>query len=209
MNNPTSLRPHSLAPRLADAARGTPVVKAFFRLSIAGLAALGLFLALTAGTALAAKADTKAFNVYFAGQSAKIYEHLLKVTDYYASLTKEGNAERIKDVLALRASLSACWELFLNAGDMVYIYDLLDPACGEDVSRVGGLLKNGLGVIAGKLEKELQWMGLVEKNVADVPISLTLGQARKDIAAAAAYFRQAATGFESPASGETRQPVRQ
>lgn len=208
MNNPTSPRAPSLAPRLAAAVAGKSF-RASFRLSVATLAAVGLFWALTAGPALAAKADTKAFNVYFAGQSAKIYDHLLKVTDYYASLVKEGNAERVKDVLALRASLSACWELFLNAGDMVYIYDLLDPACGENVSRVGGLLKNGLGVIAGKLEKELQWMGLVEKNVADLPVSLELGQARKDIAAAAAYFRQAATGFESPAGAETRQPVRQ
>jgi hypothetical protein len=76
------------------------------------------------------------------------------------------------------------------------------------VTRVGGLLKNGLGVIAGKLEKELQWMGLVEKNVGDLPVSVELAQARKDIEAAAASFRQAASLFEAPAGGETRPPVR-
>lgn len=171
-------------------------------------AVLALALVLTAGPGLAAKVDTRSFNAAFAGQSAKIYDHLLKVTDYYASLAKEGNADRIKDVLALRASLSACWELFLNGGDMVYVYDLLDPACPETVARVGGLLKNGLTVIAGKLEKELQWMGLVEKNVADLPVSTELAQARKDLEAAAASFRQAANLFENPGSGETRQPVR-
>lgn len=169
----------------------------------------GLLLTLVlSGPALAAKVDTKAFNAFFAGQSGKIYDHLLKVTDYYASLTKEGNTERIKDVLALRASLSACWELFLNAGDMVYVYDLLDPACAETVTKVGGLLHNGLGVIAGKLDKEVQWMRLVEKNVADLPVSMELGKALTDIETAATYFRQAATLFAPPGGGaQTRQPV--
>ncbi|MGD9609381.1 MAG: hypothetical protein AB7U59_08240 [Desulfovibrionaceae bacterium] len=159
-------------------------------------------------TAWAAKVDTRSFNAYFASQSGKIYDHLLKVTDYYASLAKEGNADRIKDVLALRASLSACWELFLNAGDMVYVYDVLDPACADTVNKVGGLLQNGLTVIAGKLDKELQWMRLVEKNVADLPVSVELTQAGKDIEAVAAYFRKAATLFAPTAPGETRQPVR-
>ena len=161
-----------------------------------------------ASTAWAAKVDTRSFNAYFASQSGKIYDHLLKVTDYYASLAKEGNADRIKDVLALRASLSACWELFLNAGDMVYVYDVLDPACADTVGKVGGLLQNGLTVIAGKLDKELQWMRLVEKNVADLPVSVELTQAGKDIAAVATYFRKAAALFAPTASGETRQPVR-
>jgi hypothetical protein len=157
--------------------------------------------------ALAAKVDTKAFNAFFSSQSGKIYDHLLKVTDYYASLTKEGNTDRIKDVLALRASLSACWELFLNAGDMVYVYNLLDPACAQTVTQVGGLLHNGLGVIAGKLDKEVQWMRLVEKNVADLPVSVELAKALTDIEAAAAYFRQA-TALFAPADGaQTRQPV--
>uniref|UniRef100_I2Q152 Uncharacterized protein n=1 Tax=Desulfovibrio sp. U5L TaxID=596152 RepID=I2Q152_9BACT len=192
-------------PGTADATRS---FRLLLRLAGTTCCTVALLLALAVGPALAAKADTRSFNAAFASQSAKIYDHLLKVTDYYASLTKEGNTERIKDVLALRASLSACWELFLNAGDMVYVYDLLDPACATDVTRVGGLLKNGLGVIAGKLEKELQWMGLVEKNVGDLPVSVELAQARKDIEAAAASFRQAATLFEAPAGGETRQPVR-
>ena len=161
-----------------------------------------------AATAWAAKVDTRSFNAYFASQSGKIYDHLLKVTDYYASLAKEGNADRIKDVLALRASLSACWELFLNAGDMVYVYDVLDPACADTIGKVGGLLQNGLTVIAGKLDKELQWMRLVEKNVADLPVSVELTQAGKDIEAVAAYFRKAATLFAPTASAETRQPVR-
>ena len=168
---------------------------------------LGLSLLLNA-SAWAQKADTRAFNTFYSSQSGKIYDHLLKVTDYYASLVKEGNSERIKDVLALRASLSACWELFLNAGDMVYVYDLLDPACAGDVKQVGGLLKNGLGVIAGKLDKEIQWMRLGEKNVADLPVSVELTQAGKDIEAAAAYFRTTAEIFDAPAGSEARQPVK-
>ncbi|MHC1710710.1 MAG: hypothetical protein AB9872_00945 [Solidesulfovibrio sp.] len=161
-----------------------------------------------ASPVLAEKADTKSFNTFFSSQSAKIYDHLLKVTDYYASLVKEGNTERIKDVLALRASLSTCWELFLNAGDMIYLYNLLDPACDDTVKQVGGLLKNGLGVIGGKLEKEVQWMRLVEKNVADLPVSVELTQATKDIEAAAAYFRKAATLFDAQAGNEARQPIK-
>ena len=171
------------------------------------LALLGL-LTLPTGAAGAGKADTKPFNAFFSSQSGKIYDHLLKVTDYYASLTKEGNTERIKDVLALRASLSACWELFLNAGDMVYVYDLLDPTCADTVTQVGGLLQNGLVGIAGKLEKEVQWMRLVEKNVADLPVSTELTQALKDIEAVSAYYRKAAQLFAAPAGGETRQPVK-
>jgi hypothetical protein len=180
----------------------------FFRCTLVCSTAIWLLGTFAVCPVYAQKADTKPFNTYYASQSAKIYDHLLKVTDYYASLVKEGNTERIKDVLALRASLSACWELFLNGGDMVYIYDLLDPACGDSVKQVGGLLKNGLGVIAGKLEKEIQWMRLVEKNVADLPVSVELTQALKDIEAAAAYFRKAATVFDVQAGSEARQPVK-
>lgn len=169
--------------------------------------ALAVAVLALSGPVLAAKVDTRPFNAFFAGQSGRIYDHLLKVTDYYATLVKEGNADRIKDVLALRASLSACWELFLNAGDMVYVYDLLDPACAGTVTQVGGLLQNGLGVIAGKLDKELQWLRLVEKNVADLPVSVELSQAGKDIEAAAAYLRKAAALFAPASGGETRQPV--
>ncbi|WP_233489531.1 hypothetical protein [Solidesulfovibrio fructosivorans] len=167
----------------------------------------GLALSLGPERALAAKVDTRAFNAFFSAQSAKIYDHLLKVADYYASLAKEGNTERIKDVLALRASLSACWEIFLNAGDMIYVYNQLDPGCSADVTRMGGLIRTGLGVIAGKLDKELEWMGLTEKNVGDLPVSVELTQARRDIAAAATYFRQAATLFPEAGASQTRQPV--
>jgi len=183
---------------------------AWFRLltgSGLGLALAVSLLVLPTGNAWAGKVDTKPFNTFFSSQSGKIYDHLLKVTDYYASLVKEGNSDRIKDVLALRASLSACWELYLNAGDMVYVYDLLDPTCAETVTKVGGLLQNGLGVIAGKLDKEVQWMRLVEKNVADLPVSVELGQALKDIETAAAYFRKAAPLFAPPAGGTPRQSV--
>lgn len=172
-----------------------------------GLAALLSGLGGLPRPALAAKVDTKAFNAFFASQSGKIYDHLLKVTDYYTSLTKEGNTERIKDVLALRASLSACWELFLNAGDMVYVYDLLDPACPQAVAKVGELLHTGLAVIAGKLDKEVQWMRLVEKNVADLPVSVELSKAMADIGTAANYFRQTAGLFSPDAGSQTRQPV--
>ncbi|UJX40286.1 hypothetical protein K9F62_16500 [Desulfovibrio sp. JY] len=178
------------------------------RLFMTALVLAGLVLPLTPGQALAAKVDTRAFSAFFSGQSAKIYDHLLKVTDYYTSLVKEGNTERIKDVLALRASLSACWEIFLNAGDMIFVYNQLDTACPVDVDRMGGLIHTGLGIIAGKLDKELEWMGLTEKNVGDLPVSVELTQARRDIAAAATYFRQAATLFpEAGSGGQTRQPV--
>jgi len=181
----------------------------FFRSAAAVLFCLGLALAVAVAPAQAAKADTKAFNAYYASQSSKIYDHLLKVTDYYSSLTRGGNADRIKDVLALRASLSACWELFLNAGDMVYIHDLLDPSCTDSVNRIKGMVKNGLGVIAGKLDKEVQWMRLVEKNVADLPVSTELAQALRDIEAAAAYLRSAGAVFDTgPGSGDPRQPAR-
>jgi len=153
--------------------------------------------AVFAASAPIVKADSSAFNTYYSSQSGKIYDHLMKVTDYYASLAKEGNSDRIKDVLALRASLSACWELFLNAGDMVYIYDQVDPTCGTTVVQIGNLIKKGLVVIAGKLDKELQWMRLVEKNVADLPVAVELTQACKDIEAAATYFRSAASLFEA------------
>jgi len=172
-----------------------------------GLCLALMLVSIFPGSAGAAKVDTQPFNAFFSGQSGKIYDHLLKVTDYYTSLTKAGNAERIKDVLALRASLSACWELFLNAGDMVYIYDLLDPSCAQNVSQVGGLLHNGLAVIAGKLDKEVQWMRVVEKNVSDLPVSVELGKALTDIETAVTYFRQAATLFPPPPQG--RQPGRQ
>ena len=183
--------------------RGTGRLFGFFLLV---LATFGI--ALAPGAAAAAKIETKAFNSYYASQSAKIYDHLLKVTDYYASLAKDGNAERVKDVLALRASLAACWEMVLNAGDMVYIYDLVDPGCSGTVTQIGGLIKTGLGTVAGKLDKELQWMRLVEKSVSDLPVSVELGQAFRDIEAMAAYFRTAASSFEPPAGGETRQTVK-
>lgn len=173
------------------------------------VAAVLATLLLTASQAFcAAKADTKAFNAYYASQSARIYDHLLKVTDYYASLVKDGNDDRVKDVLALRASLSACWELILNAGDMVYVYDMLDPGCSSAVNQLGGMIKTGLVTVGGKLDKELQWMRLVEKNVSDLPIAVQLGQAFRDIEAMAAYFRTAAPTFEPGAAGETRQSVK-
>lgn len=162
---------------------------------------LFLFLLGSAGEAQAAgKVDTRNFNAAFASQSARLYDHLLKVQDYYTSLTKGGEAGRIKDALALRASLSACWELFLNGGDMVYVYNQVDANCADTVTRIGELLHRGLGVIAGKLDKELEWMGLTEKNVGDQPISVELAQARKDIVAAATLFRQTATLFPAPAA---------
>ena len=172
-------------------------------MSVVRFVAVGIFAALLLLTVAVApgradKVDTKAFNAYYAGQSAKLYDHLLKVTDYYTSLAKEGNANRIKDILALRASLSACWELFLNAGDMVYLYDLLDPSCTDSVNRIAGMIKNGFGVISGKLSQEIKWMRLVEKNVADLPVSAELTQALRDIEAAAAYLRTAGSMFDAP-----------
>lgn len=177
------------------------------RLSLVACLLAGLAVSFAPGRTLAAKVDTRAFSASFSSQSTKIYDHLLKVQDYYASLVKEGNTERIKDILALRASLSACWEIFLNAGDMIFIYTQLDAACAGDVERMGGLVHTGLGVIAGKLDKELEWMGLTEKNVGDLPVSVELTQARRDIGAAAASLRQAATLFPETGASQTRQPL--
>ncbi len=169
--------------------------------------AVCFFLALIGLGRAAGKVDTRAFNATFASQSGKMYDHLLKIQDYYASLAKEGDAARVKDALALRASLSACWELFLNGGDMVYIYDQVDANCPETVAKIGDLVHRGLGVIAGKLEKELEWLGLTERNVGDQPVSVELTQARKDILAAVASFRQTAALFAPPGGSGTGQPA--
>ena len=104
------------------------------------------------------KADTKPFNDFFTAQSAKLYGHLAKAGEYHASLGKEADPNMVRDALAVRASLQACWELFLNVGDMVYVYDLVDPECEKTVRDVGGLLHSGLEVVAGKLDKELGWL---------------------------------------------------
>lgn len=179
----------------------------FFRPWCAVLVLLAALCLPFSAQAAIGKVDTRPFNAFYSSQSGKIYDHLLKITDYYATLAKEGNSDRIKDVLALRASLSACWELFLNAGDMVYVYDLMDPSCSDNVRKVAGLLQHGLGVIAGKLEKEIEWMHLVEKNVGDLPVSVELSQALKDIQTVATYFRSAGALFEVQPANQTRQPV--
>ena len=65
------------------------------------------------------KIDTAAFNAYYAAQSKALHGHLGKVVEAYADYSRRGAVGPMKDVLAARGTLAACWELFLNAGDMV------------------------------------------------------------------------------------------
>lgn len=141
------------------------------------------------------RVDTAAFNDFFTKQSPKLYGHLQKTAEYCEALIKQSDKERLKDALAARASLSACWEIFLNAGDMVYVYDLLDEDCETSLGQVAALLETGLGVLAGKLDKELGWIKVTAKNLADAPVAAQLRQAEKDIKDTAAELRKTAGLF--------------
>jgi hypothetical protein len=141
------------------------------------------------------KVETAAFNDFFTSQSQKLYGHLIKAAEYYNSLNKEDEKARPQDALAIRASLSACWELFLNAGDMVYLYDQIDPSCPESMNRIRELVGNGLEVVAGKLEKELKWLDLARDRVKDQPVAVQARQAEKDIRETARAFREYASLF--------------
>lgn len=141
------------------------------------------------------KVETKAFNDFFTSQSQKLYGHLIKAAEYYNSLNTADAEARPQDALAIRASLSACWELFLNAGDMVYLYDQIDPSCPESLNKIRELVGNGLEVVAGKLEKELKWLDLARDRVKDHPVAIQARLAEKDIKETARAFREYASIF--------------
>ncbi len=144
-----------------------------------------LFLTPAGAGAAGGKIDTAAFNAYYAAQSKTLHGHLGKVAAAYADYSRRGAVGPMKDMLAARGTLVACWELFLNAGDMVYIYDRLDPSCEKSVKDVGALMRTGLSVVSGKIEKELQWLDVTLRNLNGQPVA-------GDLAAAASDFRQTA-----------------
>ncbi|QLA16427.1 hypothetical protein [Desulfolutivibrio sulfoxidireducens] len=162
------------------------------------VAALILVLAIPRLVDAAGKLDTSAFNTYYAAQSRKLHGHMANVVAAYSDLARRGAVGPMKDVLAVRGALSACWELFLNAGDMVYMYDRIDPLCEKTVKEVGELMRSGLSVVAGKLEKELQWFAISAKNLEGQPISGELAAAEKDFRDAATAFRTFAVEFAKP-----------
>jgi len=161
-------------------------------------AAATLFCAPTLGYGAAGKIDTSGFTAYYAAQSQALHVHLGRVVDVYADLARRGAVGPMKDVLAARGTLSACWELFLNAGDMVYIYDRIDPSCEKSVKGVGELLRAGLAVVAGKIEKELQWLDVSMKNLKGQPVLGELTAAAKDFRDTAAALRRFSVDFAKP-----------
>lgn len=148
--------------------------------------------------AVAGKIDTGGFTAYYAAQSQALHAHLGKVVDAYADLARRGAVGPMKDVLAARGTLSACWELFLNAGDMVYVYDRIDPACEKSVKGVGELVRSGLAVVAGKIEKELQWLDVSLKNLEGQPVARELGEAARQYRETAAALRRYSVEFSKP-----------
>lgn len=168
------------------------------RAALSCLAAAALLLIPALGRAAAGKIDTAGFTAYYTAQSQTLHAHLGRVVDAYADLARRGAVGPMKDVLAARGTLTACWELFLNAGDMVYIYDRIDPTCEKSVKGVGELLRSGLGVVAGKIEKELQWLDVSLKNLDGQPIARELSAAAKDFRNTAAALRQFSVDFAKP-----------
>jgi hypothetical protein len=160
--------------------------------------AAALFVAPAPGHGAAGKIDTSGFTAYYAAQSQALHVHLGRVVDAYADLARRGAVGPMKDVLAARGTLSACWELFLNAGDMVYIYDRIDPSCEKSVKGVGDLLRAGMAVVAGKIEKELQWLDVSIKNLKGQPITGELTAAAKDFRDTAAALRRFSVDFAKP-----------
>lgn len=148
--------------------------------------------------AASGKIDTAAFNAYYAAQSKALHGHLGKVVEAYADYSRRGAVGPMKDVLAARGTLAACWELFLNAGDMVYVYDRLDPACEKSVKDVGALMRTGLSVVSGKIEKELQWLDVTVKNLDGQPIAGDLAVAATDFRQTAAALRRFSADFAKP-----------
>ncbi len=169
------------------------------------------------GVFAAGKIDTSGFNAYYASQSRKLHGHMLKIIEAYNDLAGRGAVGPMKDALAARGCLSACWELFLNAGDMVYVYDRIDPGCEKSIQAVGELMRSGLAVVAGKLEKELQWFAMSAKNLKGQPIAPHLAEMEKDVRDTASAFRSFAAEFakpvpavqggQPPRSGLVKQPV--
>lgn len=168
------------------------------------------------GALAAGKIDTSTFNTYYASQSRKLHGQMLKIIEAYNDLAGRGAVGPMKDALAVRGCLSACWELFLNAGDMVYVYDRIDPGCEKSVQAVGELMRSGLAVVAGKLEKELQWLAMSAKNLKGQPIAPQLAEMERDVRDTASAFRSFAAEFAKPVAavpggqpqrGQGKQPV--
>jgi len=154
------------------------------------------------GALAAGKIDTSAFNAYYASQSRKLHGHMLTIIEAYNDLAGRGAVGPMKDALAVRGCLSACWELFLNAGDMIYVYDRIDPGCEKSVQAVGELMRSGLAVVAGKLEKELQWFAMSAKNLKGQPIAPHLAEMERDVRDTASAFRSFAAEFAKPIAAE-------
>ncbi len=177
--------------------------------------AMAVLLCIVPGRGIAGgKIDTSAFNAYYGAQSRTLHGHMAKIVAVYSDLAGRGAVGPMKDVLAVRASLAACWELFLNAGDMVYLYDRIDPSCEKTVKEVGGLMTSGLSVVAGKMEKELQWFAISAKNLVGQPISAELEAAEREYRDTAAALRGFAASFAKPVTvpgdpGQKGGPARQ
>ncbi len=155
------------------------------------------------------KAGVKAFTDFYDAQSRKLYGHLIKAAEYCNTLNPKDEQQRPQDALAIRASLSACWELFLNAGDMAYVYGKMDPNCPQSLDAVRELVRTGLTVVAGKLEKELQWLKVATDRARDIPISLQAKLAAKDIEETAKGFRELASLFDKPSQDKTARDAAQ
>ena len=169
------------------------------RLFLLGTVCSAVLLFAASAGATPQKVDTKAFNDFFTEQSRVLYDRLMRAGEYANSLAQKKNAATIKEALAVRASLKACWELFLNAGDMVYMYDLVDPGCWKTVAEFDAMLGNGLAVVAGKLEKELLWLNVAAGYLSDQPVKYQVRQAKKEIKAVAAFFLREAGKFKAAA----------
>ncbi|MEF3697574.1 hypothetical protein [Desulfolutivibrio sp.] len=160
---------------------------------------LAAFLLMPSGAyAVAGKIDTSSFTAYYAAQSKTLHAHLGKVVDAYADFSRRGAVGPMKDVLAARGTLVACWELFLNAGDMVYLYNRLDPSCEKSVKDVGSLMRTGLSVVSGKIEKELQWLDVTVKNLNGQPVAAEIAAAATDFRETAAALRRFSVDFAKP-----------
>jgi MtN3 and saliva related transmembrane protein len=85
---------------------------------------------------------------------------------------------------------------------MIYVYDRIDPGCEKSVQAVGELMRSGLAVVAGKLEKELQWFAMSAKNLKGQPIAPHLAEMERDVRDTASAFRSFAAEFAKPIAAE-------
>lgn len=71
------------------------------------------------------------------------------------------------------------------------------------------MIKTGLVTVGGKLDKELQWMRLVEKSVSDLPVAVQLGQAFRDIETMAALFPHGRARLREPGAARRDAAIRE